>query len=408
VLIYSLKGAGRHTIKIQKGEEVRSFQIKSSAQKLMAKARATANVALVDADIEEALDRLLLSLNTEAELNERGAVAIEQRLLRLLCNRLRMQRDFKLHPEINDQQIVRPLILTGGGRTGSTKLHKMLAASGDFLYLPFWQGYSLSLRTGDRSEDTAARIHDADEHTRWFDTHAPKAKLIHAYETFEPEEETLLLEHAFCGMYMMAYLFVPSFAGWCVPHLRKHLEFVKLSLKYLQWQFHEGDSRPWVLKCPIHFGNEPMLAQVFPDAAFVATHRNPLDTLSSTASLLEHYNVAYSDAARKSTYGLMMVEGLAASAQNFVTSREANPGLNAIDMAYPELTGNTDRIVEKVYRHASLQLAAAAIDNIHVWEANNRLHKRGAHEHSLAEYSITPEVIRGRFDAYTERFGRYF
>jgi hypothetical protein len=36
------------------------------------------------------------------------------------------------------------------------------------------------------------------------------------------------------------------------------------------------------------------------------------------------------------------------------------------------------------------------------------VHKLGAHEHSLAEYSITPEMIAGRFDAYAEGFGQYF
>ena len=384
------------------------FQIKSSAPQLMAQARKTTGIDIIDVEIEEALERLLQSLNTESELNERGATAMEERVLRLLCNRLRMQRDFKLHPEINEQQIVRPLILTGGGRTGSTKLHKMLAASGDFLYLPFWQGYSLGLRTGKRDEDTAPRIRDADEHTRWFDTHAPKAKLIHGYETFEPEEETLLLEHAFCGMYMMAYVFVPSFVGWCVPHLREHLEFVKQGLKYLQWQFYEGDARPWVLKCPIHFGNEHLLAQVFPDAAFVATHRNPIHTLSSTSSLLEHYNYAYSDAQRKPIYGAMMVEGVAGSAQQFVASREANPNLNTIDLAYADVAGNTDRVVEKIYQHAGLPLTPGSFDNIRAWEVKNRQHKLGAHEHTLDEYSITAEMIDGRFSRYIERFGGYF
>ena len=36
-----------------------------------------------------------------------------QRLLNLLCNRLRMKRDFRAHPEIDQQKIVRPVIITG-------------------------------------------------------------------------------------------------------------------------------------------------------------------------------------------------------------------------------------------------------------------------------------------------------
>jgi hypothetical protein len=71
---------------------------------------------------------LLLSFNTEAELNKSGAEGMEALIRRVLRNRLRMQRDLRNHPEISEQKIERPLILTGAGRTGSTKLHKMLWA----------------------------------------------------------------------------------------------------------------------------------------------------------------------------------------------------------------------------------------------------------------------------------------
>jgi hypothetical protein len=71
----------------------------------MATARAQTDIPdIIDSKIEEALERLLHSLNAESKLSEAGARAVERRLLRILSSRLRMQRDFALHPEIDKQQ----------------------------------------------------------------------------------------------------------------------------------------------------------------------------------------------------------------------------------------------------------------------------------------------------------------
>ena len=108
------------------------FEITSSARQLMAKARAATGIDILDSAIEVPLARLLKSLNAEAQLTEDGARAFEKRLLRVLNNRLRMERDFRNHPEINDQKIIRHLIMTGAARSGSTKLAKLFSASAAF------------------------------------------------------------------------------------------------------------------------------------------------------------------------------------------------------------------------------------------------------------------------------------
>lgn len=84
--------------------------------------------------------------------------AMESRLLRLLCNRLRMLRDFRAYPEIDDETIVPPLILSGGARTGSTKLHKLLAATGDFNYMTFWQAHTLGLRREGEINESGGKL----------------------------------------------------------------------------------------------------------------------------------------------------------------------------------------------------------------------------------------------------------
>ena len=393
---------------------MKSCPMKSSAQQLLAKARAVTGINITDTTIATRLGKLLHSLNTEAELHEVGVAGMERHLLRVLCDRLRMLRDFDAHPEINEQKVVRPLFITCLPRTGSTKTHKMLGASGDFIRLPFWMGYNIALRSGRRGEDPSERIQEADNHVRWFNTHAPQAGQIHEFSTFETEEESLLFEPMLYAPYLGAYVFVPSYTQWYMTtqDISSDLAFMKLGLKYLQWQFHDGDDhgelRPWVLKCPSYPGMEALLTGLFPDACFVATHRDPAATISSINSLLYHYNVAYSAVDRRKILGPIMMEGMAMQIQQAMSVRDSNPGLNLIDIGYTDIVKNGAQVIEKIYAHARMTLSEKSQQAMQDWERNNAQHKLGIHKYSLEDYGLSEEMVRSRFSAYIERNQQYF
>ncbi len=392
-------------------DQPRTFQLASTAPQLMTRAReATGIFDIVDRDISEVLEKYVHALNTEAGLNEAGATAMEWHLLQILTNRLRMLRDFRQHPEIEEQQIIRPLIISGAARTGSTKLQKMLAASGDFLFLPCWQGVSLSLLTGDRSEDAAERIRIASEHIGWFNDHAPNARLIHEFSTFEPEEENLILAHLLFAPYMLAFALTPEFLQWYVAtqDFRENFRFLKRGLQYLQWQFHDGESRPWVLKNPTYLGLEPLLAEVFPDAAFVCTHREPVSTMSSSLSLLHNYHVGYSDIDHRLLLGQMMVEGLAIGREQQIAVRNAHPDLKVLDIPYSSTTANAETVLEQLYAYAGLQMSDQARQAMRSWEQENSQHKLGAHLHRLEDFGVNDDAVRTRFGVYIGRFGNSF
>ena len=388
---------------------MKTFEIKSSPAQWMAKSRELTAVDIIDNDIEEALGKLVAALNTEAQLTEAGAAGMEGRILTILCNRLRMLRDFAAHPEIDAQQIVRPHFLTGAGRSGSTKMHKLLAASGDFKYLRFWQQFNPSLRSGNRTEDTGERVREAEEFIDWFNEHSPQARLIHEYEALEPEEETFLFDHArFMINFNITHASIPSYMQWCMAQdMGKQLEFLKQAIKYLQWQFYDGDARPWVLKNPLYCGMEPLLIQIFPDAIFVATHRDPSARVASSAGLTVTMQKAYSDAERGKQAGPVMLEFMAMAASQYLAGRDAFPDVKILDIGYPELNKQSERVVEKVYAFAGRPFTDKARQAIRNWETDNAQHKHGVYKYSLDDYSITETMITEKFRQYVERFHDY-
>jgi Sulfotransferase family len=383
-------------------------QIALSAQQILTKAREIAGVDLVDDAIETALEKLLLSLNTETRLTADGALALEKRLLHKMANRLRMERDFQNHPDIGEQQVTRPLFITGMGRTGSTKLQRLLAASGDFLYIPCWQSHSPAVMFHDRTRDTTARIQIAEQEIRYFNSHAPGVETIHPFEPMLVDEESVALEHCLFAPWMAALAFVPGYAMWRIEQgFEQDFRYLKRMLQYLQWQFYQGDHRPWILKSPAYPGLEPLLKQVFPDASFVTTHRDPVAVVSSAASLLSSFHGAWSQYDPKNILGPLVLEQLAAGADNHIAGRKQYPGLDVLDVSYRVLTADALTIIERVYEHNLLKLTPGSVLNMQKWESEHKANKHGVHHYDLADYHLSEAMVKNRFRQYIRRFEHY-
>ena len=88
---------------------------------------------------DEPLDRLLLSIKQEADLHPIGTFITRQRMINLLCVRLRAEEMFRRHPEILDQPQLPVWVILGLQRTGTTKLHRLLAADPDNRVLLSWE-----------------------------------------------------------------------------------------------------------------------------------------------------------------------------------------------------------------------------------------------------------------------------
>ncbi len=185
-----------------------------SAEELIARSRAVTGIDIVDADVVEPLTVLINALNTESAIDAEGARAYEAKFLRLLVNRLRMKRDFAAHPEISEQQVKGPLVIMGVARSGTTKLQKVLAASGDFNFLTFWQNFNWASETGIPGEALDARIADAEAFCEWFDVRSPETKLGHHFQALQPEEEGPLSEGCFVVPSFIGYSEMPSYARW--------------------------------------------------------------------------------------------------------------------------------------------------------------------------------------------------
>lgn len=382
-------------------------QLSLTTDQFVEKSKEITGITHIDDDaIREPLDQLLNSLNTESQLNKAGALNAEKRILRVLNNRLRMLRDFEAHPEIDEQEIIGPLVISGLNRTGTTKLQKMLAASGDFHYNKFWHVFNLSLHSGDRDEDPSPRIDETEEFVQWFDQHAPNARYTHYYQTHEVEEEAFVFEHCRFGALMLAFYDVPSFLQWCATQNPvDEYKFLRKSLKYMQWQRYDGESKPWLLKYPFYLGTEDLLLTVFPDAKFVVPHRNLVNVVASSASLLSAYRTAYSNENFDPILAHLMLANLSPGTDRIVALRESQPNLPIMDVRYIDVVADSETTIEKIYDFFGKTLTDESRNAMLQWEQDNQQHKQGAHKYALSDYGLTEDDVRKGCARYYDYFG---
>ncbi len=355
----------------------------------------------------EPFERLLRSLREEAQLNATGRAMQFERNVGLLVNRLRTEDHYRRHPEIEDEAIDRPLVIVGLARTGTTMLHRMMASDSRWLALLWYESRNpapLPEAVGDGAVDP--RIRDAEAEVAAMLEGSPDLIAAHPMDAHAPDEEIMLIEHAFTSWNPEAFSRVPGYSA--------HLDRIDLAsgyrylhrlLRFLQWQKHgRGETATrWVLKAPYHLGSLDALFDTFPDARIAMTHRDPVQTVPSLASLVRTLRVLGSDSVDPLEIGAHWSRRWSAALERAIAARAAREE-RFLDVYYDDLVRDPMAQVRRIYEHAGLPLTAEAEASMRRWAVENERDRRPIHAYTLEEFGYTREGLRRDFAAYWDRF----
>ena len=358
-----------------------------------------------DESFRQPLGILLRSLHTDAHLNLVGRIVAHGDVVRLLCNRLRLVEDRKRHPGIDDQIIVRPLFITGLPRTGSTLLHALLAQDPAARVPQTWEVMypspppeSVSYRSDPRLARTARDL-------KWLDLLMPSFKSAHLIDARLPQECIAITAMAFISYMFESMFFVSSYRRWHedldkAPAYEFHRQF----LQQLQW--HCPGSH-WVLKAPSHLMALDALFQVYPDAAVILTHRDPVRMLASCASFTEALREPFTNYFDKKELGVEVRRRWEKGARLAIQFRDIHRDLRErfFDVLYGDLVQDPMTVVRLIYRHFDMELTDAAESAMARFLKQNPQNKHGVHRYTLEEFSYDRDAERCRFQFYTDYFG---
>lgn len=371
--------------------------------------------------------RLLTSIQNEAQLHPLGRLMVRENLLRVLCNRLRVQEAWTTRPGLLDRPLEDPVFIVGLQRTGTTLLHRLLACDPQLRYLASWEAINVAplppagfprafwgkLRS-DPAVQQEPRIGAAKLAERSLAYLAPDFFAIHPVEAEAPEEDVLLLEYTFYSTVPEATLRVPSYAAWLeqqdhVPAYRKYRGL----LSYLQWQRPsslpqggiEAELPRWLLKTPHHLEHLDALLTVFPQARIIQTHRDPVTALASFCSMMAHGRGVFSDRVDPHEIGAQWSKKTQRMVTRALQVREAQPEA-FFDVHYGELVADPIAVLRWLYptvlgRELTPELEARLVAH----RRENPQHKYGRHAYQLEDFGLDRASQDAAFAPYRERFG---
>ncbi len=358
-----------------------------------------------DARFRAPLERVIESLELEADLTLLGRIAARKDLTRLLASRLLMAEDRRRHPEIAAGEIRRPIVITGLPRTGTTILHAILSQDPRNRVPMTWETMYPSPPPRKATYDRDRRIGVTRRQIGWLHRLAPDFRRIHPVGAQLPQECLVLHSLTFESFQFETMFDVPSYQSWLeAQDLHHSYEGHRWFLQHLQSRC-AGDR--WVLKAPAHLYGLPALFATYPDAGVVMTHRSPLEVVGSVASLTVVLRSAFSDSVDARAVGREMTERWARGMTKALADRDDGcaPARQFFDVDYRELVRDPIGVVRRIYSHFEIEWDALAEKHMRDFLAHNPKDKHGKHQYTLEQFGLDADGERERYRTYSERFG---
>ena len=353
------------------------------------------------------LEKLLYSLQHEARLNDIGSAVLRRRVVEVLATRLRLVEWLKRHPEIREEVIREPLVIVGLPRTGTTMLHRTIAAD-HRMFAPLWFETRFPCPALDwNPAGIDQRVIDGKAEMQAMLAANPDLLSVHPMDAMGPDEDIMLLEQSFYSFNIQSFARLPGFDAWieAQDHTPGY-EYLKLLLQFLQWQKKQTGQQAerWTIKAPHHLHYMDLVFKVFPDAKVVQSHRDPVETIPSLASMISEIWVIYSDLADPVEAGRQWARKFARGMHHTMAVREKLGDERFLDVWFRDTVAEPLETIRKVYDFIGMNFTEEAGAEMRAWQNFNRRELRPAHNYTLDQFGFTESGLKQQFARYRAAF----
>jgi hypothetical protein len=349
-----------------------------------------------DDNYREALDVLLESFRSDADLTEFGSKMQRFFVRNALVARVVSEAAFKQYPQHVDVPIERPIFVTGLPRTGTTAIHRLLTADPRHQGLELWLAEFPQPRPPREIWSQNPVFQQIDAQFTKAHEENPDYTGLHYMTADEVEECWQLLRQSLHSVSYETLAHLPTYSqwlsqqDWTKPYQRhrKNLQLIGLN---------DAEKR-WVLKNPSHLFALGALLATYPDALVVQCHRPAETIMASMCSLAQHTTEGWSNSFTGEVIGQDSLETWSRGLKLFNAERAKHDPAQFYDLDYFELIKDPISVVEQIYRQFDIALTDAARESMETMHAESQQGPRAPkHTYSLADYGLTPELVKERF-----------
>ncbi|MCK0176788.1 sulfotransferase [Mycolicibacterium sp. F2034L] len=344
----------------------------------------------------EALGVLLDAYAREADLTELGSKMQRFFARNALVARLVSEAAFKQYPQHADVEIERPIFVTGLPRTGTTALHRLLAADPRHQGLELWLAEFPQPRPPRETWSQNPVFQQLDAQFTKAHAENPDYTGLHYMTADEVEECWQLLRQSLHSVSYETLAHIPSYAQWLArqdwtkPYRRhrRNLQLIGLN----------DPEKRWVLKNPSHLFALDALFATYPDALVIQCHRPPETLMASMCSLAQHTTAGWSNTFVGDVIGADSLETWSRGLERFTAERAKHDPAQFYDMDYFDFVKDPVAEVQTIYRHFGIEVtdeSRAAMERSH--EDSKKGPRAPKHTYSLSDYGLTDEQVKERF-----------
>lgn len=335
------------------------------------------------------LDILCAALRDEADLNPIGITSAHVQLVKLVRARIRAAAYVARHPGVLDIPIERPLVIVGQMRSGTTRIHRLLACDRQFQVNRLFEQLDPVPHRGIDRRPVNAWITG-----KLFALMAPELSAIHPTSPLAAEEDFGL--HAFS---MWGALFEGQ---WRVPSFAAHVEQADASDVYREFAMllrinthRRGSCGPWLLKAPQFAQELDALLATFPDARLLVLRRPPAELVASGASLVWHHSRVQSDGIDQATVGREWLRKTRLRGQRMDDALARHAFQPRVDLDYADVSRDWRGAVAQAYKLVGQLPSDATLAAMQRYLDRSTAHH--GHRYSLEDFGLDAAAVDAAF-----------
>ncbi len=371
--------------------------------------------------VEPACKQFFLQLiNTLKNIKERKKYLITLFLANIVKSALRtnaiINDGFHKHPQIQNITMVKPVFIVGPPRTGTTILHHMFGALPEFNTLSHWEMTNPPKQQSWLAKDLAIT-------SAYFTFFILKQIMgkefldFHPMSLMRPQECTFMLQNA--GILPSIFTAFPLShaidlysvldATAAYQYHKKHSQYILFNQKITT-----ANNTRMIFKDPHHANFLTSINHVYPDAIFICTHRDPLQTVYSTCRLAYYLrkftmNKTYNQHNKKH-FGAEMLQLINLLLQKWFTFsseiQKKQPD-RIINISQKELKQNPEAVFKNLYHTFDLQWQPQNLKILQKVSNNISKNEPKTSNDHLEDFGIEPEKIKNALAWYYQAYAEY-
>lgn len=369
-------------------------------------AEAEARVGITDPDhaLRVNLERLVSSLNEDAGLPARGQANAHQWLLARTIDRLEGAKWFYAHPEIAGERIIAPVFLTGLPRSGTTYFQYLFDRDARFRLIRTWESISPNPPPGFDPASVLRRKAEEEARRNAMRPPVENFEALHLIDNDGPDECHAFLEHSYAAAGLNNLFRVPGYFDFLVDELDFEAAYAihKRQLQLLQWRMPQPR---WALKYPNHVLAMDSILKTYPDARFVMTHRDPVQTLASISKMsLKLREGRYDTPVDPHDVGRLMLHFVSRHIDRIMEFCTGPDAARVTHVDYYRLLADPAAAMRDVHAGLGIESPDAMRAAVAVWRAQNPKNARGVNNYALEQFGLDADEVAGQFGDYMRHF----